>query len=197
MRAPFDAVVIGASWGALTALRTILGGLPRDFNPAVIIVPHRGRDQQHLLPHLLRDVSPLPLSEIEDKDPVEAGHVYLAPADYHVLVDADRTFELSVDEPVRYSRPSIDVAFHAVADVYRDRSIGVVLTGANEDGARGLRRIVDRGGHAIVQDPSTAEVSVMPAAAIRAVPDATVLPLNDIAPHLVTLMRPLPTEIVR
>ena len=183
----YDAVVVGASWGALRALRKLLSGLPSTFELPMIVVPHRGRDSEHLLADLLKDCSHMPVAEVEDKDAIEPGHVYLAPANYHLLVDDDLTFSLSTDEPVRYSRPSIDVTFESVADVYGPRSVGVVLTGANEDGSRGLRRIADRGGLALVQDPATAESPLMPTAAIRAVPEAIVLSLDGIADHLATL----------
>lgn len=129
----------------------------------------------------------MPVNEVEDKDPIEPGHVYLAPANYHLLVDDDGHFSLSIDEPVRFSRPSIDVTFESVADVYGPRTVGVVLTGANEDGSRGLRRIADRGGLAIVQDPAMAESPLMPASALKAVPEALMLPLEGIADHLATL----------
>jgi two-component system chemotaxis response regulator CheB len=183
----YDAVVVGASWGALRALRTLLSGLPSTFELPMIIVPHRGRDSEHLLADLLKDCSHMPVSEVDDKDVIEPGHVYLAPANYHLLVDDDHHFALSTDEPVRYSRPSIDVTFESVADVYGPRSVGVVLTGANEDGSRGLRRIADRGGLAMVQDPATAESPLMPTSALKAVPEALVLPLEGISDHLATL----------
>ena len=182
----YDVVVIGASWGALKALRKILSGLPSTFQLPLILVPHRGRDSEHLLAHLLEDCSDMPVSEVEDKDTIEPGHVYLAPSNYHLLVE-DGHFSLSTDEPVRFSRPSIDVTFESVADEYGPRSVGVMLTGANEDGSRGLRRIADRGGLAIVQDPATAESPLMPASALKSVPEALMLPLEGIADHLATL----------
>lgn len=182
----YDVVVVGASWGALRALRDLLSGLPSTFELPMILVPHRGKDSEHLLVELLEDCSQMPVSEVEDKDVIEPGHVYLAPANYHLLVD-DGHFALTIDEPVRFSRPSIDVTFESVADVFGPRSVGVVLTGANDDGARGLRRIADRGGLAIVQDPATAESSLMPAAALKAVPEALMLPVEAIADHLATL----------
>lgn len=183
----YDVVVVGASWGALRALRKLLSGLPSTFELPMILVPHRGKDSEHLLAHLLEDCSHMPVSEVEDKDAIVAGHVFLAPANYHLLVDDDYHFSLSIDEPVRFSRPSIDVTFESVADVYGPRSVGVVLTGANEDGSRGLRRIADRGGLAIVQDPETAESKLMPAAALKAVPEALVLTIEGISDHLATL----------
>jgi two-component system chemotaxis response regulator CheB len=175
-------VAVGTSAGGLDALRTLVAGLPRDFPMPLIVVQHRSPDS-HLLCELVAECSTLPVLEVVDKMPVEDGHVYVAPPDYHTLVD-DGHFVLSVDAPVRFSRPSIDVMFSSVADAYGADAIGVVLTGANADGARGLRRIVDAGGAGVVQDPATAEVRVMPAEAAKAVPEACVVPLRAIAAYL-------------
>ena len=174
-------VVIGASAGGLHALRTIVSGLPDDFEIPVVVVQHRAKESE-LLCELLQECSGLPVAEVNDKQEVGPG-VWVGPPDYHLLLD-DGFFVLTTDEPVRYSRPSIDVMFESAADVYGMDLIGVVLTGANADGARGLRRIADEGGHAVVQDPETAEVRVMPRSALKAVPDACVLPLEEIAAHL-------------
>ncbi|HKG94891.1 MAG TPA: chemotaxis protein CheB [Gemmatimonadaceae bacterium] len=181
-------IVIGASWGGLNALSTIANALPADFPIPVVIVQHRSKDHESLLAPLLQDQTPLMVGEIEDKEEVCPGRIYLAPANYHTLVDGTQ-FSLSVDEPVRYSRPSIDVTFVSAADNWGGRTVGVVLTGANEDGAFGLRRIADRGGYALVQDPRTAEVRTMPQGALRAVPTARVLPLESIGPHLAAIGR--------
>ena len=134
----------------------------------------------------LQERTTLTVAEVEDKMPIEGGTIFIAPADYHLLVDRG-FFALSTDPPVRYSRPSIDVTFYSVADSYGASSIGVVLTGANADGSRGLRRIFDRGGLTFVQDPLTAESPTMPSAAMRCVPEAKVLPIPQIAEHLVAL----------
>jgi two-component system chemotaxis response regulator CheB len=174
-------VVVGASAGGLHALRTIVSGLPDDFELPVVVVQHRAKESE-LLCELLQECSGLPVAEVNDKQEIGPG-VWVGPPDYHLLLD-DGFFSLTTDEPVRYSRPSIDVMFESAADVYGMDVIGVVLTGANADGARGLRRIADEGGHAIVQDPETAEVRVMPRSAAKAVPDACVLPLEEIAGHL-------------
>ena len=170
------------SAGGLLALRTLVAGLPPEFDIPVVVVQHRSRDSE-LLCELLQECSHLEVAEASDKESIVQGRVYVAPPDYHLLVEPGY-FALSTDEPVRFSRPSIDVMFSSAADSYSLDVIGIVLTGANSDGARGLRKIVDRGGHAIVQDPATAEVRVMPQAAIRAVPEACVLPMDQIAPHL-------------
>lgn len=182
----YSAVAIGTSWGGLAALTKLLAKLPGDFSIPVVVVQHRSRDSEPLLVRLLQDATDLNICEIEDKDPLTPGTVHIAPANYHVLVE-DGYFSLTIEEPVRFSRPSIDVLFTSLADTYRSTAIGVVLTGANEDGARGLAQIVERGGRALVQDPKTAEIPIMPEAAIRAVPTAEVLSLGALAPRLVEL----------
>jgi two-component system, chemotaxis family, protein-glutamate methylesterase/glutaminase len=174
----YELVVIGTSWGGLHALRRVLGGLPAKFDVPVVVVQHRHRDSDHLLVSLLQDHTTLTVNEVEDKTELVPGGVYVAPAEYHVLVEVGH-LALSTEEPVRYSRPSIDVTFESAADSYGSRTIGVIMTGANDDGARGLKRIADRGGAAIVQEPSTAESAVMPAAALRLVPDAKVATIDE------------------
>jgi two-component system, chemotaxis family, protein-glutamate methylesterase/glutaminase len=188
-----ELVVIGASWGGLFALGRLVAGLPGDFPLPVIIVQHRSRDSEALLEELLQDLTPLPVRQVDDKEPILAGHVYVAPADYHLLVDGAH-FSLTVDPPVRFSRPSIDVTFLSAADHCGPCATGVVLTGANDDGAAGLRRIVDRGGRAFVQDPREAEARTMPAAAIAAVPEAKVLTLDDMPKALVARAAELRTR---
>jgi two-component system chemotaxis response regulator CheB len=184
----YSVVAIGTSWGGLAALSTLLGALPADFSIPVVVVQHRGKDTELLLTELLQDKTELNVQEIEDKDPLTPGAVQIAPANYHTLID-EGYVSLTVEEPVRFSRPSIDVTFSSAADTYLSRAIGVVLTGANEDGARGLADIVKRGGRALVQDPKTAEIPIMPEAAIRAAPTAQVLPLKALAARLIELSR--------
>ncbi len=171
-------VAVGGSAGGMEAMRSILAQLPRGLDAAVVMVQHRARFSDALA-DVLQLGSHLPVGEPEDKDSVEPGRVYIAPADYHLLVEPGH-FALSTDDPVLFSRPSIDVLFESVADAYGAAAMGVVLTGANHDGARGLRRIVDRGGSAIVQDPRQAEAPTMPRAAAALVPEARVLPLSEI-----------------
>jgi two-component system chemotaxis response regulator CheB len=164
-------------------MRKVLVGLPQRFDVPIIVVQHRHRDSDHLLVSLLQEHTKLRVLEVEDKTEIEPGTVYVAPPDYHVLVDR-ASLALSTDEPVRYSRPSIDVTFESAADAYTASSIGVIMTGANDDGSRGLKRIADRGGRAVIQDPTTADSAVMPAAALRAVPNAAVVKLDDIGAYL-------------
>jgi two-component system chemotaxis response regulator CheB len=182
----YSIVVIGTSWGGLNASRELVGRLPAGFRVPTVLVQHRHRDSDHLLSTFLQERTRLTVAEVEDKMPIEPGMLFIAPADYHLLIDRD-VFSLTTDAPVRHSRPSIDVTFSSAADAYAAATIGVVLTGANEDGSRGLRRIFDRGGLAFVQDPSSAESPAMPAAAIRCVPDARVDSIAGIASALAGL----------
>jgi two-component system, chemotaxis family, protein-glutamate methylesterase/glutaminase len=185
-------VVLGASWGGLQALSTIVHHLSPELPAAVAIVQHRSKDSGSLLAELLQDVTPMRVVEPEDKEPIVAGHAYVAPPDYHLLVD-DGMFSLSVDAAFRYSRPSIDVTMASAAEAYGERVVAVVLTGANDDGARGARQVIERGGAVLVQDPETAEVRTMPEAAMRALATAprarwAVVPLDAIGARLVELV---------
>ena len=182
----YSIVVVGTSWGGLNALRELVGGLPAGFRMPIVLVQHRHRQSDHLLSTFLQERTRLEVAEVEDKMPIDRGMIFVAPADYHLLVDRG-SFTLSTEAPVRYSRPSIDVTFYSAADAYGAATIGIVLTGANADGSRGLRRIFDRGGMAMVQDPRTAESSAMPSAAIRCVPEATVQSIPEIAATLTSI----------
>ena len=173
-------IAIGCSWGGLAALSVLLDGLPRELDAAVVIAQHRAPDTSQL-EHLLRGRSPLPVREVDDKDEIRSGTVFLAPPAYHLLVEQGR-FALSTEEPVQYARPSLDVLFETAADAYGEDCIGVVLTGASADGAAGLQAICAAGGAAIVQEPESAERAEMPAAALEAAPSAQILPLAEI-PH--------------
>ena len=175
-----DLVVIGGSWGGMRAVEAVLGGLGGDCPAAVVVALHRGTDERARLSRLLQHHTTLPVREVEDKDDLHPGTVYLAPADYHTLIEAEGTIGLSTEERVRYARPSIDVLFRTAAEAYRERCVGIVLTGANDDGADGLRRIKELGGVAIVQDPGSAERHEMPTAAIEATDADVVLPLGEI-----------------
>jgi two-component system chemotaxis response regulator CheB len=179
-----DLVVVGASWGGLHALGKLLSDLPPDFEPAIVIAQHRHPDsQQGTLQQLLQREIARPVVEAEDKLSIEPRHVYVAPSDYHLLVDRG-CFALSVDERVSFARPSIDVLFESAADAYGERLIGIILTGANEDGARGLARIKEVGGVAVVQDPTAATRRTMPDAAIAATVADAILPLDEIGAYV-------------
>ena len=189
---PFALVVVGTSLGGFRALKCLLGGLPVDFPLPVAIVQHRGTDSRELA-GLLQRYSLLPLSEVEDKEPIVAGRAYLAPPGYHLLVEPG-SLALSTDEPVLFARPSIDVLFESAADVYGTGTIGVLLTSSSTDGVAGLSRIRRQGGLAIVQDPATAERATLTSAAIAAGAVHRVLQLEEIAPFLVAASRPTPTR---
>jgi two-component system chemotaxis response regulator CheB len=182
-----DLVAIGASWGGLEVLREILSALPAELDAAVVIAQHRSRDSH---PTAFRDLlssqTRMSVREAADKDALRSGTAYIAAPDYHLLVEPD-SLSLSTDQPVRFSRPSIDVLLESAAESFRERCVGVVLTGANDDGARGLARVVELGGAAIVQDPADATRDEMPLAALSAVPSARVATAAQIGPLLVEL----------
>jgi two-component system, chemotaxis family, protein-glutamate methylesterase/glutaminase len=179
-------IVIGASLGGLHALQTILTSLPAEFSLPIAIVQHREPGTYEVLQEVLQRHSLLPVCDAEDQEAIKPGHVYLAPADYHLLLEPGY-FTLSTVEPVNYARPAIDVLFESAADSYGDQTVGIILTGLNYDGAQGLAAIKRRGGIAIVQDPTTAEAPDMPKAALAATPGAKILPLAAIGPFLKTL----------
>jgi two-component system chemotaxis response regulator CheB len=181
------AVVIGASAGAVQALLTILPALPAGYPLPVLVVVHVPPDRSNVLVPLFQSKCRLIVKEAEDKEPVVGGVVYFAPSDYHMLVEMDGALALSTDEPVNYSRPSIDVLFESAADAYGSSVVGVILTGANHDGAAGLKAIMDADGVAIVEDPVGAYASAMPHAALDACPTARVMTLDAVVSYLSSL----------
>jgi len=178
------AVAVGASAGGVDALIVLLKAVRPAFKPALLIVMHVPQTNGSLLVDALRPHCVLPMQEAEDKAPVEAGNVYVAPPGYHLLVEPARTFALSVDEPVNYCRPSIDLLFESAAYAYGRHLLGIVLTGANADGARGLKAIRTAGGLAWVQEPKSATAGVMPESAIRCAGADRILPLPQLAAEL-------------
>jgi two-component system chemotaxis response regulator CheB len=181
----YQVVVIGASAGGMTALTELLSTFPATYSLPVIVVQHLHPLQDTCFIEHLDYKCALRIKEAGEKAPIEAGHAYFAPPNYHLLIEDDRTFSLSVDEKVNYARPAIDVLFESAADVYGSGVIGVILTGANDDGAQGLRLVRERGGLTIVQDPETAESPLMPQAAIAATQVDYILALPEIASLLV------------
>jgi two-component system chemotaxis response regulator CheB len=161
-----EALVIGASAGGTRALAELLPTVPPDARVPLVIVLHLSPNRASLLPELFSSRCAARVLEPEDKQPVSAGTIWFAPANYHLLIETDRTFSFSVDEPVNFSRPSIDVLFESAADVFGSKLCGIVLTGANEDGAAGAAAIRQRGGLVVAQDPETAQAKQMPRAAI-------------------------------
>jgi two-component system chemotaxis response regulator CheB len=186
---PPGAVVIGASAGALEALSVLLPGLPATYPLPILIVVHIRPDRQSVMADLFAAKCAMPVREALDKEPVAPGTIYFAPPDYHLLVERDHTLALSSDEPVFFSRPAIDVLFESAADAYEQALTAIVLSGANQDGARGLAAVATQGGTAIVQNPDTAYAAAMPQAAIAACSQALVMSLDDIRAHLHHLAR--------
>jgi two-component system, chemotaxis family, protein-glutamate methylesterase/glutaminase len=179
----YELVVIGASWGGLHAVGVLLSDLPTEVDLPIVIAQHRHPDSpEGALAELLRQTD-RPVLDANDKMPIERRHVYIAPPDYHLLVERG-SFALSIDERVRFARPSIDVLFESAADAYGPEAIGIILTGANDDGAFGLARIKERGGVALIQDPAGATRRAMPDAAIAATAADAIVPLEEIGKFL-------------
>ncbi len=185
--ARFDALVIGGSAGSIEALSVLLPALPADLRASVFIVLHLPRERPSLLCDIFQPRCAVPLREAQDKEPVEPGTVYFAPPDYHLLVDAGPSMALSVDDPVHFSRPSIDVLFESAADVYGPQLLAVLLSGANQDGADGMAAVQRAGGVTVVQHPSSAQMTAMPEAALALLEPDHVLPPAQIA----SLINPL------
>lgn len=187
----YKAVVIGGSAGGMEALLAILEVLPADFVLPILVAQHlHPTDSGYLATHLNLHCS-LTVTEALDKEPILPGHVYLAPANYHLLVEKDETLSLSVDDKVNWSRPSIDVLFESAARAWSRRLVGVLLSGANNDGTEGLRLIRRYGGLTVAQDPQSAGHPTMPQAAIDAGCVELVLPPNEIGEHLLKLASPI------
>ena len=184
MRHGYELIAVGTSWGGLRALSELLHTIPAAVDQPIVVAQHRSSESQESgLPRLLQSHTARVVQDAEDKDELRPGHVYVAPPDYHLLVERG-SLALSTDGAVHFARPSIDVLFESVADAYGEQAIGIVLTGANEDGAAGLARIKASGGVAIVQDPATSERRRMPDAAIAATHADAVLPLDQIGGFL-------------
>ncbi|MFW7377741.1 MAG: chemotaxis protein CheB [Oligoflexus sp.] len=180
-------VLIGGSAGGIAVLHQICANLPGSLPYPLVIVQHLPKNPTVQLADLVRNWTPLPVFEVEAGCPIENGTIYLAPPDYHLLIENDEVFALNVDDPVHWSRPSIDVLFESAAYVYRHRVIAIVLTGANEDGATGSRKVSELGGTVIVQNPTTAEAKTMPRAALNLVPNALCMKTAEIAKFLTRL----------
>ena len=189
---PFELVVIGASWGGMEAIGSVLEALPPGYELPVVVAQHRASGaNEDMLERALARQSRLEVVGVNDKEPLEPGRVYVAPADYHVIVEPGH-LALSTEDLVQFSRPSIDVLFESAASAYGGRTVGVLLTGLNEDGAEGLAAIVAAGGFTLVQDPATAERDEMPRAAIERGAAKRVLPLEGIGPLLASLRAGVP-----
>ncbi|MCJ8339120.1 MAG: chemotaxis protein CheB [Pseudomonadales bacterium] len=180
-------IAIGVSAGGFEVLNTLVTQLPADFSLPIAIVQHRSADSSGYLAEHLDISAKIKVKDVFDKEPISPGIVYLAPPDYHLLIERGFFFSLSRDDKVNFSRPSIDVLFESAADIYRQACLAIILTGKNHDGAMGLAKIVATGGTAIVQNPGSAQASEMPIAAIKKVPTASVYTLSQITAYLITL----------
>ena len=183
----YEAIVIGVSSGGMSALKILSSSLPMHFNIPIIIVQHLSAHSDGHWIKLLNEKSQLNIKEADEKDTIEKGYIYIAPPNYHLLIEKDKTFSLTIDERVNFARPSIDVLFESAAEAYTNKLIGIVLTGSNSDGTKGIKRIKDCGGLAIIQDPKTAESEYMPKSAIAAIVSDYILPLEDIIELLIQL----------
>jgi len=182
----FQIVTIGTSLGGFQALKILLGGLPQDFPLPVAVVQHRSAEESEVFASLLASHLKLPVIEVEDKQLIDDGTIYLCPPNYHLLVERTQ-FALSTDAPVLYARPSIDVLFESAAESFGNTVIGILLTGMSRDGSAGLRKIKERGGFTVVQNPETAEGPTMPQSAISSMAVDKVLHIDEIAPFVLEL----------
>lgn len=183
----YRCIAMGVSAGAMEALGVIIPKLPAAFPIPVVVIQHISPYSDNYMTRYLDNISALRVKEVDEKEKIRPGFVYTAPPNYHVLVEEDETFSLSVEGRINFARPSIDVFFETAADVYGPHLVGIILTGANNDGCQGLKIIKNRGGLAIVQDPKTAAADGMPRAALKAVKVDHILPLEKIGPFLVQL----------
>lgn len=187
MKNKFECIVIGVSAGGMTAMQQILPFLPKDFPLPIIIVQHLHPHQSNYHIQFFNKKCKIPVKEAQEKENIRPGIIYFAPANYHLLVEYDRTFSLSVDRKVNYSRPSIDVLIESAIEVYRNKLIGIILTGANNDGAKALMTLTLSGGCSIVQNPKTAEVDAMPKNAINLLKPSHIFDLKEIKDFLLSI----------
>ncbi len=185
----FKAIVIGVSLGGAKALQMILSALPEKFPVPIIIVQHISPHSDNYFVIHLNGLCKIKVKEAQEKEKAEAGTVYISPPNYHLLMEEDGTFSLSIEGRVNYSRPSVDVLFESAAYAYGTGLIGIILTGANNDGSKGLKKIQEEGGLAIVQDPKTAEAESMPKAAIAATETDYIVPLEKISELMIELCK--------
>ena len=180
MPGKYEAIVIGVSSGGMEAMKFLFSALPREFSIPIIVVQHMSPHSDSQWISVVKKNFPLEFKEADEKEKILPGHIYIAPPNYHLLVEADRSFSLSVEPKVNYARPAIDVLFQTASMVYKEKLIGIVLTGSNHDGAEGLKQIKVCGGLCIVQDPATAASSYMPQAALEAAQPQYVLSLKKV-----------------
>ena len=183
----YKAIVIGTSAGGLLALSSLLEKLPQNYSVPIIIVQHRAKEPTNLLEEILQSKCRIQVKQADEKEIIDSGIVYIAPPDYHLLIENDFAFSLSADEPVRFSRPSIDVLFESAASVYKDKLVGIILTGTNNDGVLGIKAIAENNGLVIVQNPKEAQFPAMPLASIHTQKVNHIFTLSEIQEFLLQL----------
>ena len=185
----YEAIVIGLSSGGMNAIKKLLYSLSSAFPAPIIIVQHLGSRSDSTWISNLDQNCKLQVKEADEKEAIIKGRVYIAPPNYHLLIEKDKTFSLTIGEKVNFARPSIDLLFESAADAYTQALIGVVLTGSNHDGANGLKRIQEKGGFIMVEDPLTAESPGMPASAIALTKPDRILPLDELIKELIRMVQ--------
>lgn len=183
----YNAIVIGVSAGGMNALKLMFSLLPKSFVTPIIIVQHISAHSDSEWIRLLKEKSNIKIKEADEKEKIENATVYIAPPNYHLLIEKDKTFSLTIDERVNFARPSIDVLFESAADAYKNELIGIVLSGSNQDGTKGMMRIKEHNGLTIVQNPDTAEYSAMPSSVISKIQVNHILALEDIIKLLIKI----------
>lgn len=183
----YEAIVMGVSSGGMSAMKIMFSLLPKNFSIPIIMVQHLSAHSNNEWIQLLNDKSDLSIKEADEKEKIENGKVYIAPPNYHLMIEMNKTLSLTIDERINFARPSIDVLFESAAEVYKNKLIGVILTGSNADGTVGLKKIKEYGGLTIAQDPKTAESPYMPTSAIAAVQMDYILSLEDIIKLLIKI----------
>jgi two-component system, chemotaxis family, protein-glutamate methylesterase/glutaminase len=186
-RQPYSAIVLGVSAGGMAVLKILVQSLPASFDLPIVIVQHLNAHSDNSWINLLNRQCKLRVKEADEKESIESGTIYIAPPNYHTLIESNKTVSFTIGERVNYARPSIDVLFESGADAYKNELIGIILTGSSNDGAKGLKRVKEKGGLAIVQDPATAESGYMPASAIALTQVDYILPLEQIIELLVKI----------
>lgn len=183
----YEAIVIGASAGGFNAYTQIISALPPDFPLPLMLVQHCMESENSYLATHLNNHCKLEVVEVTDKQKIEPGYVYVCPPGYHLLIESKHHMALSLEPPLNYSRPSIDLLFESAANVYHDKLICILLTGASNDGTSGMKYVHELGGLCVVQDPRTADAQTMPQSAINCIPVNYILPLSDIGNWIAAL----------
>lgn len=179
MRKP-ELIILAGSAGSFQIIFKLIKALPAQFQIPILIILHRGKSSNHKIESVWNNACKIPVREINDKDEIKKATVYLCPPDYHIFIEKEKVFSLDVSEPILFSRPSIDLTMQSAAEVYKDKLLAVLFSGANHDGAAGMLEIKNQGGETIVQNPEEAEVSTMPLAALSLNASTQTLKIKEI-----------------